>query len=103
VLSSLSDDTFTGCFLGFSGGGKLELMQTDNIESRNREKYIKVLGFTHLAFQAESGEQLDAITDRLKNDGYELEKEPCMSPDGFYESAVFDPDNNIVEITCKSV
>ncbi len=56
------------------------------------------LVLTHLAFAVSSKEEVDSLAKELQKDGYQMEKLPRMTGDGFYESAVFDPDGNIVEI-----
>ena len=56
-------------------------------------------GWTHLAFKAGTRENVDALTERLRADGYEVTSGPRVTGDGYYESCVLDPDGNTVEIT----
>jgi lactoylglutathione lyase len=90
---------FESYFLSFQGETTLELMYMPDVRSRPYDKFDKPMGLTHIAFAVDSKEEVDSLTQRLQHDGYEIEKIPRMTGDGFYESAVFDPDHNIVEIT----
>ena len=91
---------FSSYFLKFQGDTSLELMSLPGVNVRPYDKSETPVGLTHLAFCVNSKEAVDALTARLQADGYEIEKTPRMTGDGFYESAIFDPDGNIVEITC---
>lgn len=91
---------FSSYFLAFDGDAALELMQTSGIQIRAYNPEVKAVGLTHLAFTLNTKDEVDTLTQRLQQDRYALEKAPRMTGDGFYESAVFDPDGNIVEITC---
>lgn len=57
------------------------------------------LGFAHISLSVGSKENVDALTDVLRNDGYKVMDGPRTTGDGFYESAVADPEGNLVEIT----
>ena len=46
-----------------------------------------------------SREAVDALTERLREDGFTVLGEPRTTGDGCYESAVADPEGNRVEIT----
>jgi lactoylglutathione lyase len=91
---------FASYFLSFSEGAKLEIMEVPDVEPRPHEASARVTGYTHLAFAVSSKEEVDALTQVLRDDGYRMEMLPRMTGDGFYESAVYDPDGNIVEIAC---
>jgi lactoylglutathione lyase len=45
-----------------------------------------------------SRERVDQITDMLKEDGYEIISPGRMTGDGYYESTVYDPEKNRIEI-----
>ena len=91
---------FASYFLTFHGGAALELMQMTGVSPKVYPAATPVNGLTHIAFEADNPQEVDMITARLQHDGYQLEKPAQMTTDGFYESAVFDPENNIVEMTC---
>ena len=42
---------------------------------------------------------VDALTERLEQDGYSVVGRPRVTGDGYYESVVLDPDGNQIEIT----
>jgi len=57
------------------------------------------LGYAHIAISVGSKDRVDMITTKLMEDGYEVVGEPRYTGDGYYESVILDPDNNLVEIT----
>ena len=83
-------------FLSFDGGSRLELMTRPDMSSQ--EKPLFRTGFTHLAFSVGTKELVDQLTSRLKNDGYEVISGPRTTGDGYYESCIFDPEGNQIEI-----
>lgn len=92
---------FSSYFLSFQGETTLELMHIPEIQLRPSTRDSTGVGLAHFAFDVDSSEVVDQMANRLQTDGYELEKAPRMTGDGFYECAVFDPDGNIVEIAYK--
>ena len=84
-------------FLSFDGYVRLEIMQRPDTVSR--EKYELAEGFSHLAFGVGSRENVDKLTDRLREDGFTVAGEPRITGDGYYESVVLDNDGNRIEIT----
>lgn len=56
-------------------------------------------GFAHLAFGVGSPAQVDALTARLRTDGYKVTNGPRTTGDGCYESCVLDAEGNAIEIT----
>lgn len=88
---------FESYFLAFASGARLELMQMPTVpESRDGGQAI---GYAHLAFSSGSEATVDALTARLREDGYQIVSDPRRTGDGYYESCVLDPDGNRVEIT----
>lgn len=53
----------------------------------------------HIAFSVGSKEKVDALTDRLKADGYDVISGPRTTGDGYYESCIIGIEGNQVEIT----
>jgi lactoylglutathione lyase len=56
-------------------------------------------GYSHLTFSVGSKEQVDALTSRLRTDGYQVIGDPRYTGDGYYESIILDPEGNRIEIT----
>ena len=54
---------------------------------------------THLAITVGSERLVDELTQRIKDDGYQVLDGPRRTGDGYYESVVVDPDGNRIEIT----
>jgi len=86
------------CYVYFPEGSKLELLQAPQLRERHYPKKDRVQGYTHLAFDVGSKEKVDTITAEIEKAGYEIEAPARMITKWFYESAIFDPDGNIVEI-----
>ena len=90
---------FESYFLSFENGARLEVMQMPGISERSTDSHEQFLGITHLAISVGSKEIVDALTEKLRDDGYEIVGEPRTTGDGYYESVVLDPENNRIEIT----
>ena len=89
---------FQSYFLTFSSGARLELMhRPDIIEEAGRDQ--ERTGYAHLAFSVGSEAAVDALTQRLVEDGHTRLNGPRRTGDGYYESVVLDPEGNRVEIT----
>ena len=87
--------------LSFNEGScRLELM--------NRPDMVEVdaannnTGFIHLSFSIGSKEMVDKKTLELSQAGYTVVSGPRTTGDGYYESAVGDPDGNLVELVYKA-
>jgi len=83
-------------FLSFKSGCRLEIMTKPGITIVDNSK--ENMGYLHLAFSMEDRGSVDALTDRIRKDGYAVLSEPRITGDGYYESCVSDPDGNRVEI-----
>nr|WP_297172164.1 VOC family protein [uncultured Agathobaculum sp.] len=84
-------------FISFADGARLELMTRPALgQSAGSQPQT---GWAHLAFKAGTRENVDALTERLRADGYKVTSGPRTTGDGYYESCVLDPDGNTVEIT----
>ncbi len=86
---------FESYFIAFADGSRLELMRRTDIVTRNAEP---ALGLCHIAFHCDSRDEVLALTERLRQDGYRITGEPRTTGDGYFESVVADPDGNPVEI-----
>lgn len=89
---------FSSYFITFTSGARIELMSRDDIrEGRKGE----TLGVTHIALNVGSREKVDELTKVLELDGRTIVSRPRITGDGYYESVVLDPENNIIEIMCQ--
>ncbi len=93
------DKEFESYFLTFRSGARLELMRSPAVVSLPGDFEAQPMGYAHLAFSAGSEEQVDRLTARLRVDGYQIVSVPRRTGDGYYESAILDPDGNKIEIT----
>ena len=60
-------------------------------------------GIIHLAFGADSIEEVDVKAKELQADGLPILSGPRKTGDGYYEFETLDPDNNRLEVTAKAV
>lgn len=90
---------FESYFLSFGSGPRLEIMQKVGIPPHANDVYAQFMGFIHFAVSVGSEEKVNQLTELLRNDGYEIVGEPRWTGDGYYESVVFDPEQNRIEIT----
>ena len=90
---------FESYFLSFSSGARLELMNMPSIPETKDDVHAQSIGLIHFAFSTGSEEEVDALTSRLKEDGYPVLDGPRRTGDGYYESVVLDPEGNRIEIT----
>lgn len=90
---------FTSYFLSFESGPRLELMQMPGIPDTNDDVLLQRTGLIHFAISVGSEEKVNALTEKLKADGYKVIDGPRKTGDGYYESVILDPDENRIEIT----
>ncbi len=89
---------FTSYFLSFGEGKtRMELMNIPDMESPASRGNLK--GLAHFAVSVGNHETVNGLTERLRADGYTVLSEPRTTGDGYYESAIADPEGNYVEIT----
>lgn len=89
---------FESYFLSFDNGCRLEIMTGPDIKESENAYEPQQFGIIHFAFSVGSKEKVDELTERLRKDGYTIAGEPRTTGDGYYESVILDPENNIVEI-----
>jgi len=90
---------FESCFLSFSDGARIEVMKTTTLSPVTLEPGAQRMGLTHIAISVGSERLVDALTQRLKDDGFPILDGPRRTGDGYYESVTLDPDGNRLEIT----
>ena len=88
---------FRSYFLSFDDGVRLEIMNRPQMV--DDEKNMNRTGYIHIAFSLGSKAAVDALTERIKNDGYEVISGPRTTGDGYYESCVIGIEGNQIEIT----
>ena len=88
---------FRSYFISFDDGSRLEIMNKPDMT--DSKKYLNRTGYVHIAFSVGSKEQVDELTLRLKNDGYEVISEPRITGDRYYESYIVAIEGNQIEIT----
>jgi lactoylglutathione lyase len=91
-----AEKQFESYFLTFASGARLEIMHSPDVTQPLENTHA---GYAHLAFAAGSEAQVDALTARLREAGYQVVGGPRRTGDGYYESCILDPDGNRVEIT----
>lgn len=85
-------------FLSFPDSDvRLEIMTRPELSER--EDKVMNCGFIHVAFSVGNKENVDSLTKRLVEDGFECLSGPRTTGDGYYESVVVDLDGNLLEIT----
>ena len=88
---------FRSYFISFDDGARLELMQKPGLI--DAEKQLNRTGYIHVAFSVGSREAVDALTERLRQDGYTVVSGPRTTGDGYYESCIVAIEGNQIEIT----
>lgn len=90
---------FQSYFLSFDDGCRLELMHKPEIPENQNDTETQYVGIIHLAIATGSEDQVNYLTETLRNDGFTIAGEPRRTGDGYYESVVLDPEGNRIEIT----
>ena len=85
--------------LTFESGARLELMSAPSIHACPQRGHANEAGYAHLAISVGSRERVDELTASLRAAGIPVVDGPRQTGDGYYESAIFDPDGNRIEIT----
>lgn len=88
---------FRSYFLSFDGGARLEIMNRPTLADFPPK--TARTGYAHIAFSVGSREAVDALTARLKADGYEVTGGPRTTGDGYYESCIAAVEGNLIELT----
>jgi lactoylglutathione lyase len=88
---------FRSYFISFEDGARLEIMNKPGLADPKKE--LNRTGYAHIAFALGSKEAVDALTARLKSDGYEVVSGPRTTGDGYYESCIIAIEGNQIELT----
>lgn len=88
---------FRSYFLSFEDGARLEIMNKPQM--MDDEKGLNRTGFIHIAFSLGSKDAVDALTEKMRNDGYNVISGPRITGDGYYESCIVGIEGNQIEIT----
>ena len=89
---------FSSYFLSFESGARLELMHRPDI-SNSKSIQEPELGLVHFAIAVGSKEKVDLLTEEFRKNGVRIVGEPRTTGDGYYESVIADPEDNLIEIT----
>jgi lactoylglutathione lyase len=89
---------FRSYFLTFDGDCRIEIMEMPNVSKSKHHPEKNFTGLTHFAIKVGSKVEVNRLTEQIKGDGFKVVSEPRTTGDGYYESAVLDPDGNKVEI-----
>ncbi|WP_418383167.1 VOC family protein [Alistipes finegoldii] len=89
---------FTSYFLSFGNDRtRLELMHIPGMAAPAGRGTLR--GLAHFAISVGGKEIVNRLTEQLRADGYTILSEPRTTGDGYYESAIADPEGNYVEIS----
>lgn len=87
---------FESYFLSFTSGSRLELMSAPDLAPALPAG--KRAGLAHSAVAAGTRNEVTALTDLLRRDGFTIASAPRATGDGYFESQILDPDGNLIEI-----
>lgn len=88
---------FKSYFLSFGNGSRLEIMTRPELVDEETNQLR--CGYIHIAISVGNKDKVNALSERLRNDGYEVVSGPRTTGDGCYESCIIGPENNLIEIT----
>lgn len=83
-------------FLTFGDDTRLEIMNRPGLEAQNPAPLRT--GYIHLAFSLGSREAVDNLTRTLQADGFPVVSGPRTTGDGYYESCIAGPEENLIEL-----
>ena len=98
---------FRSYFISFEDSARLEIMtrpEIMNCEEKNSKETIEKNksireGYVHIAFSVGSKEKVELVTERFRNDGFEVVSGPRTTGDGYYESCIIGIEGNQIEVT----
>ena len=90
---------YTYCYLKFDEGSRLSLVSGPNIVEPQSQAIVR--GLNRFAIAVNGKEEVQAITEQLQKDGYQIVNGFRMNGYGEYESRILDPEGNELEITTE--
>lgn len=88
---------FRSYFISFEDGPRIEIMNRPEVD--DPAKSANRTGYIHIAFSVGSTEKVNLLTERLREEGYEVMSGPRTTGDGYYESCIVGIEDNQIEIT----
>lgn len=95
VLFRHTAGDFSCVFIELSSGTKIEIMTRTDLSNADLKERT---GYSHFSLEVDSKEEVDRLTDYFIGQNAVMKKVKEQYEDGFYESAVCDPDGNIIEL-----
>jgi lactoylglutathione lyase len=89
---------FESYLLRFESGACLEIMHKPALDQPSAPPGKDRAGYAHIAFALGSRERVREMTVRLASAGCPIVDGPRVTGDGYFESAVPDPDGNRIEL-----
>ena len=77
------------CFVSFADGARLEIVTRPQFEDAEHSRLWT--GWAHTSFKAGTRENVDALTEQMRSEGYEITDGPVVGKDGCYGSFVLRP------------
>ncbi len=94
------ENQFESYFLSFESGARLEIMKMPGIpDNLNDTATRQHKGIIHLAFGANTMQEVEEKAKQLEKDGFRILKGPRKTGDGYFEFETIDPDKNRIEVT----
>lgn len=91
---------FRSYFLSFGdSGARIELMTAPAKSKPSSRGQMK--GLAHFCLSVGTKEQVMAMAEQFRHDGYAILSEPRTTGDGCFEAAIADPEGNYVEIAAS--
>lgn len=88
---------FSSYFLEFSSGARLELMTKPGLSAPGQMETQS--GYAHFALSLGSEHAVSTVTEQCRHKGVSVISTPRQTGDGYSESAISDPEGNLIEPT----
>lgn len=95
VLFCHESGDFRCVFIKICSSITIEIMTRSSLQGSMKEERI---GYSHFSIEVDSKDEVNRLTDYFIENKLPMAKVKEQYDDGFYESAVLDPDGNIIEI-----